>query len=119
MQIGAIVAGRLQSIERELRRDVFGGNVASALAGAAAFEKIVGEEANVSLDVVGANALHGGDGGRGQGASRSAFRRAVSAVLPCADSGERIEKRTAASTAILRMSSGRLEALVVKEYPEL
>ena len=45
LHVGAVVAGRLQSIQRELRGDVFGGDVAAALSGAAAFEQIVRQEA--------------------------------------------------------------------------
>ena len=73
LQIGAVVAGGLQSIERKLRRDVFGGNVASTLAGAAPFEKVVGEEANMGLDVIRTNALHSGDGRRGKVRAEAGF----------------------------------------------
>ena len=73
LQIRPVVAGRFQPIERKLRRDIFGGNVAPTLAGAASFEKIVGEEANMGLDVVGTNALHGGDGGRGKVRTEAGF----------------------------------------------
>ena len=64
LQIGTIVARRFQSIERKLRGDVLRGNVASALAGAASFEKIVRKKPDMGLDVVGTNALHGVDGHR-------------------------------------------------------
>src|SRR5204863_7929396 len=52
LHVTALVAGRFQSIESELRGHVFGSQVASALSSAAAFEKIVREEADVGLDVL-------------------------------------------------------------------
>ena len=50
--IGAVIAGRLQSILGKLRRDVFRGDVAAALAGAAAFQKIVRQVADVPANML-------------------------------------------------------------------
>ncbi len=58
-----VVAGRLQSSKPELGGDVFGGDVASALSGAAAFEKIKREITDVGADVFGVNFFERSDGG--------------------------------------------------------
>ncbi len=62
LEIGAVVAGGLQAIEPELGGDVFGGDVAATLSGAAAFEEVEREEADVGADVLGIDFLEGGDG---------------------------------------------------------
>src|SRR5208283_6191941 len=52
-------AGRLQPVERKLRGDVLGSNVAPASAGAAAFQQIAGEELHLGADVLRINRNHG------------------------------------------------------------
>ena len=47
LEVGAVVTGGLQAVERELRGDVFGGDVAAALADAAAFEQVAREKLDV------------------------------------------------------------------------
>ena len=71
LEVGAIVAARLQAGQGELGGDVAGGEVASADAGAAAFEEIVGEELDVGADPFGVDGGFGGfdggwDGGLGE-----------------------------------------------------
>ena len=74
LHIGAVFAGGLQAIERELGGNVFGGQVAATLAGAASFEKIVGKEAGLLLDVFRADVLHSVDGGGREVRSSARFR---------------------------------------------
>ena len=70
LHVGALVAGGLQSVERELGGDVLGGDVAAALSGAATLEKIMREKADVGLDVLGMDCLQGDDGCSGKTAGR-------------------------------------------------
>ncbi len=65
LEVGAVVAAGLEAVEGELGGDVFGGELAAAEAGAAAFEEVVGEELDVGADVFGVDGGFGGfDGGR-------------------------------------------------------
>ncbi len=66
LEVGPVVAGGLQSIEPELGGDVFGGKVASALASAAAFEKVERERADVGANMFGVNFFEGGNGRGGK-----------------------------------------------------
>jgi hypothetical protein len=67
LQVGAVVAGRLDAHQRILRGHVVGGDVVAARAGLAAFQQVVGQEAHVRLDGVGRRreAERGGLGGGG------------------------------------------------------
>jgi hypothetical protein len=69
LQVGAVVAGRLDVHQRVLRSHVLGGDVVAARAGLAAFQQVVGQEAHVRLDGVGrwGEAARGGRAGDGLG----------------------------------------------------
>src|ERR1035438_2891090 len=67
LEEGAVVTAGLEAGEGELGGDVFGGEIASADAGAAAFEKIVGEEADVGANFFGVDGGFGGLDGGGDG----------------------------------------------------
>ena len=69
LQVGSVIAGGLQSILGKLRGNVFGGDVAAALARAAAFQQIMREIANVPANVFGIDGLH-----RGKGSARQPHR---------------------------------------------
>jgi hypothetical protein len=58
LQITAVVAGGLQAIERELRGDIAGGDIAAACAGAAPLQQIVRQELNVGANPVGTDSRH-------------------------------------------------------------
>ena len=60
LQIAAIVAGGLQTIERKLRRDVVRRDIAAARTRAPPLEQIVREELDVRADPLRADSLHGG-----------------------------------------------------------
>ena len=64
LHISAVVTGRLEPVQRELRGNVFGGNVAATLPGPAALEQIVRQEAHVGTDTLSFNLLKCGDRGR-------------------------------------------------------
>ena len=70
LEVGAVVAGGLEAVEGELGGDVLGGQIAAAEAGAAAFQEVVGEEADVGADVFGVDGLLGRLDGGGQGRLR-------------------------------------------------
>src|SRR5205807_869914 len=105
------------------RGDIFGGNVAAALASAAPLEKIVGEEADMSLDVVGTNALHGGDGRRGKVRTEVLFGarlywfflRRHSLHRHCGD----WEQNGGEHGNSANQQAGHPEALVVTEYSRI
>src|SRR5262249_57038965 len=63
---GAVLACGLQPFQRELCRDVLGGDIAAALASAAAFQQIVGKKADVGAYAPGVDFLHGRDRGWGK-----------------------------------------------------
>src|SRR5208282_1128471 len=88
LQVGTVVARGLQAIERKLGGDVFGGNVAAALAGASSLKQIVGEEADMGLDAVGTNALQCGDGGRGKVRAEARFSARFRRLLLRRESGD-------------------------------
>src|SRR6185437_2051667 len=64
LHVGAVVSGRLQTIQSELRRDVFSGNVAATLSGAAALKQIVRQKTHVSTDAFGVDLLKCSNRGR-------------------------------------------------------
>src|SRR5262249_3250843 len=66
LHISAFVTSWLQSVKSELRRNVFGGQVAAALAGSASFKKIEREETHVRFNVFRLNGLHGSNRRAGQ-----------------------------------------------------
>src|ERR1700676_3371735 len=66
LQIRPVVARGFQSIQRELRRNVLSGNVASPLSGPASLKQIVRKKADMCFNVIRANALQGGNRGRRQ-----------------------------------------------------
>jgi hypothetical protein len=74
LHVRAVFSGGLQAVEGELGGNVFGGDVATALAGAAPFEKIVREEADLLFDVFRTNVLHGSDSGGREVRSAAGFR---------------------------------------------
>ena len=55
LEVGAVVAGGGEAVEGELGGDVFGGELAAAQAGIAAFEEVVGDELVLGADVGGAD----------------------------------------------------------------
>ena len=66
LHVGSVIAGRLQAIFGKLRGDVFRGNVAAALAGAAAFEQIVRQIAYVPANVLRGDGFERHECGSGQ-----------------------------------------------------
>ena len=60
LQIAAVVARGLQTIQRKLSRDVVRRNIPAARARAASLEQIVGEEANMLPDAPCIDPLHRG-----------------------------------------------------------
>ena len=60
LQIGAVIAGGLQAIQRELGGDVVCRDLAAARAGAASLEQVVGQEAHVRADALRIDPLHRG-----------------------------------------------------------
>ncbi len=58
LQIAAVIAGGLQAVQRKLRRNVVGRNVAAACSGAAPLEQIIGQESHVRSDSPCVDALH-------------------------------------------------------------
>ena len=56
LQIGTVVAGRLQAIERELGSDVFGSDVTATLSGTASFKQIGRQEFHVCAILAGLTA---------------------------------------------------------------
>ena len=64
LQIGAIVTGRLQAVQREFGGDVAGGNVAATRARAASLEQIARQKLHMRADPLRIDALQrGGHGG--------------------------------------------------------
>src|SRR5260370_885295 len=61
LEESSVVAGRLQSVEPELSRNIFRGNVSATLAGTSALKKIVREEAHVRPDALRLNLLQSGN----------------------------------------------------------
>jgi hypothetical protein len=66
LEISAVVARRLNSSERELGGNVFGGQLPAAGAGTAAFEQIEREEADMGTNLLRIDGDGGGASGRGQ-----------------------------------------------------
>ena len=71
LEVGAVVARRLNPGQGKLCGDVLGGKLCAAGAGATAFEQIQREEADVSADFFG---IDGGCGGAGSGWNTGDFR---------------------------------------------
>ena len=57
LHVGAVVARGFQPVQCELGSNVFRGDVAAALSGAAAFEQVVGQKAHMSANALGVNLL--------------------------------------------------------------
>ncbi len=62
--VRAVVPGRLEAEARELGGEVFRRDLAAALAGAAALERVIGEDREVCLDHPGVNRARDGGAGR-------------------------------------------------------
>ncbi len=58
LQEGAVVAGGLQAVQRELRCDVIRGDIPAARAGGAALEQIIGQESHVLCDAMRIDTAH-------------------------------------------------------------
>ena len=81
LHVGAVIARRLQAILGELGGDVFRREIAAALAGAAAFQKIVRQKAHMPANVFGIDGLESDERG-----TRQLHRRALgrsSGGSPC------------------------------------
>src|SRR5215831_14092688 len=66
LEEGVVVAGRLEAVKGELGGNVFGGELVATSAGAAAFQQIERQEANVSADSLRVDGCGGGAGNRRQ-----------------------------------------------------
>ena len=62
LEVGAVVAGWLQSGQGKLRGDVLGGKLGSASAGAAAFEQIERQKADMGANLLRIDGFGGGTG---------------------------------------------------------
>ena len=58
LEVRAVVAGGLGAEERELRRHILGGKLATSRAHAASFEKVARQELDVSADALTGDLLH-------------------------------------------------------------
>src|SRR5579875_1807266 len=59
LEVGSVVARRLQPVERELCGDIFGGKLTAALARTASFKQVAGKEAYVGAYLLRVNAFSG------------------------------------------------------------
>ena len=85
LQIAAVVACGLESVERELPRDVVRRKVPAARAGAATLEQVIREKLDVRANPLGVDAADGrGDLGRErEPLCRGVGRRGVRGVVGC------------------------------------
>ena len=63
---GAVVSGRFQAFQRKLSGDVLGSDIATTLAGAAAFQQVMRQKTDVSAQALSVNLLHGSNSAGGQ-----------------------------------------------------
>ena len=78
-----MVAGGFQPVERKLRGDIFGGQIAAARAHTAAFEQIARQEFDVRPHALARDIVHLRPGGRSHRAKQQRAIHAVIITRPC------------------------------------
>ena len=74
LEVGMVIAGRLEAVERKLGRNVFGGQLIPARTRPAAFEQIERQELHVGANLFAVDGSGGGAGGCGQARVHQALR---------------------------------------------
>ena len=97
-----MVAGGLQSVQRKLRGNVLGGDVASARAGAAALQQIAGQKFHVRANLLRIDGGHGMFGRREEDRLRGAQGPRLSREL-WASRGIVVNEKMRAISAALRI----------------
>src|SRR4029077_1183804 len=116
VHVSAVIACGFKSVDRELGRDVFGGDVASALARASAFQQVMGQEAYVGADPLGIDSFHCSEGRRRGPRRGSQSMNWLGGILGESNNG-RAEKRQKEGLAHSSVETPEWKTKNSKDYP--